>query len=368
MKHGYYIHFEGRASVGISKKLDMQIEEFGKYFDIHELEVETVKRNIFQRVVGLLPTMSIKRNYEEALEKLDHPDFIYVRRNVADRAYLNFWKEIKQRYPKCKIIIEIFTYPYDKDDFGKWNAWPFYIKEIIYRPRLKKYVDRFVTYSDDKEIFGIPTIITTNGIVVEKVKIVKGSYTENVITLIGVAYMQRHHGYERLIQGLREYYQTGEHKYKVKLLLIGDGPEKPRYQKMTEKYQLQEYVKFYPTMSGEKLDEMYDISDIALASFGMYKLGIYEKLGALKTRECLAKGMPLITGCEIEGLEEDYKYVKNFPNNDQVVNIEEIVDFFEGIKAKDTNKETVAHTIREYATEHVSMRSVMEPIVSYIES
>lgn len=368
MKRGYYIHFEGRASVGISKKLDMQIDEFGKYFDISELEVETVKRNLAQRVIGLLPMLSITRNYAEALEKLDHPDFIYVRRNVADKAYVNFWKEIKRRYPQCKIIIEIFTYPYDKDDFGKWNAWPFYIKEIIYRPQLKKYVDRFVTYSADKEIFGVPTIITTNGIDVEKVKIVEGSYKDNIITLIGVAYMQRHHGYERLIRGLWDYYQKRKYEYKVELLLIGDGPEKSRYQKMVEKYRLQEYVKFFPTMSGEKLDEMYDMSDIALASFGMYKLGIYEKLGALKTRECLAKGMPLITGCEIEGLGDDYIYVKNFPNNDQTVNVEEIVNFFVSIKEKDINKETVARTIREFATEHVSMRSVMEPIVSYIES
>lgn len=368
MKKGYYIHFQGRSSIGISKKIDMQMEEFSKNYDMKELEVQVADRTLLERVLGLFPTASITRDYQKAFEELDNPDFIYVRRTVADRAYLRFWKQVKEKFPNCKIIIEIFTYPYDKDDFAKWNAWPFYIKERIYRGNLKKYVDRFVTYSDDKEIFGVPTICTTNGVQVERIAIVKGEYQDNKITLLGVAYMQRHHGYERIIEGMRKYYQNRGNKYIVEFLLVGDGPEKAKYQGLVKKYGLQDYVKFYPTMSGKQLDEMYDDSDIALASFGMYKLGIYEKLGALKTRECLAKGMPLITGCEIEGLEDDYKYVRNFPNNATSVDIEEVVKFYEKIKQENPEKKAIANRIREYAIQHVSMKSVMQPIIDYIES
>lgn len=368
MKKGYYIHFQGRSSIGVSKKIDMQMEEFLKNYDMKELEVQTPERTLLQRVLGLFPTASIARDYDQKLEELESPDFIYVRRTVADRAYLRFWKNIKQKYPACKLIIEIFTYPYDKDDFAKWNAWPFYIKELLYRGNLKKYVDRFVTYSDDKEIFGVPTICTTNGVQVESIEIVKGEYRENKITLLGVAYMQRHHGYERIIEGMRKYYQNEGNRYTVELLLVGDGPEKAKYQELVRKYGLQDYIKFYPTMSGKELDEMYDNSDIALASFGMYKLGIYEKLGALKTRECLAKGMPLITGCEIDVLGDDYKYVRNFPNNAQDVSIEEIISFYEGFKQDNPDKKVIAGKIREFAVEHVSMKSVMQPVIDYIES
>lgn len=346
----------------------MQMEEFLKSYDMKELEVQTPERTLLQRVLGLFPTASIARDYDQILEKLENPDFIYVRRTVADRAYLAFWKKIKQKYPACKLIIEIFTYPYDKDDFAKWNAWPFYIKELLYRGKLKKYVDRFVTYSDDKEIFGVPTICTTNGVQVESIEVVKGEYQENKVTLLGVAYMQRHHGYERIIEGMRKYYQNRNNRYTVELLLVGDGPEKPKYQELTRKYGLQDHIKFYPTMSGKELDEMYDNSDIALASFGMYKLGIYEKLGALKTRECLAKGMPLITGCEIDVLGDDYKYVRNFPNNAQDVSIEEIISFYEGIKRENPDKKVIAGKIREFAVDHVSMQSVMQPVIDYIES
>ena len=235
MKKGYYIHFEGRYSIGVSKKIDMQMEEFAKHYEMKELEIRTKNRTLFQRILGLFPTASITRDYEQRLRELENPSFIYVRRTVADRAYVRFWKKVKEKYPTCKLIIEIFTYPYDKDDFAKWNAWPFYIKEIIYRRELKKYVDRFVTYSADREIFGVPTIRTTNGVQVENIELVRGEYQENKITLIGVAYMQRHHGYERIIEGLRSYYQSQDHKYTVELLLVGDGSEKAKYQDLVNK-------------------------------------------------------------------------------------------------------------------------------------
>ncbi len=367
MKKGYYIHFQGRESIGVSKKIDMQLKEFSKHYDMSELEIRAVERSLPQRIFGLFPTASIARNYDEALKKLENPDFIYVRRAVADKAYLTFWKNVKEKYPACKIIIEIFTYPYDKDDFAKWNAWPFYIKEKLYRGRLKKYIDRFVTYTSDKEIFGVPALCTFNGIQVEDVELVGGAYQEEEITLIGVAYMQRHHGYERIIEGMREYYGSGAVRYTVTLKLVGDGPEKAGYQELVEKYHLREHVIFYPNKSGKELDGLYDESDIALGSFGMYKLGLYT-LGALKTREYLAKGMPFITGCPVDVLEKDYPYVRNFSNDAQRVDIREVIHFYERLKKENGDKITTARKIRESAASRVSMASVMQPIIDFIES
>lgn len=369
MKKGYYIHFQGRQSIGVSKKIDMQLAVFRKHYEMQEIEVETPARSLFARVFGLFPTASISRSYEEAFAQLDDPAFLYVRRTVADRAYLRFWKKVKERYPACKIVIEVFTYPYDRDDFAKWNAWPFYVKERIYRPALKKYVDRFVTYSEDDEIFGVPTIRTTNGVDVDSMPQIGGGYREGKIDLIGVAFMQRHHGYERLIEGLHEYYRDGKtHEYEVTLRLVGDGPEKPLYRRLTEKYELGDHVQFYPTLTGEKLDELYDQSDIALVSFGMYKLNLFAKMNAIKSRECLAKGMPLITGCAIDVLPDDYPYAYVFPNDKSTVNIEEIVAFYKRVRTIQDSKQETAAVIRAFAREHVSMDVVMQPIIDYIEA
>lgn len=367
MKKGYYIHFESRSSVGVSKKIDMQMEEFGRHYDIQELIIKNVKRTIWQRILGLLPMLSIVRDYKSVFDKLDAPNFVYIRRTVADKAYVGFLKNIKKKYPHCKIIIEIFTYPYDRDDFGKWNAWPFYIKELINRPKLRKYVDRFVTYSDDKMIFGVPTICTTNGVIVDKIRKISGEFKPNQLTMIGVAYMQRQHGYERIIEGMKEYYSETKSKKEVYLYLVGDGPEKAKYQALVNKYRLQNYVKFFPIMIGGELDNLYDQADIALAAFGMYKVGYYSHIGAIKTRECLAKGIPLISGSPIDILDVDFKYVKVFPNNNSAVNIAEVVAFYEDICNVGKSKMEVADSIRQYVKRHADMCVVMKPIEEYIE-
>lgn len=368
MKKGYYIHFQGRLSIGVSKKIDMQIEEFGKTYEIQEIEVATPVRPLAGRIWGLFPTASILRDYEGALKRIDNPDFLYIRRSVADRAYLNFWRTIKERYPDCRIIIELFTYPYDKDDFGKWNAWPFYIKELLYRPKLKKYVDRFVTYTEHREIFGIPTLHSANGINVDAVKQVEGVFHDRQVNLIGVAFMQRHHGYERIIEGLKAYYSGKKPDFQVNLRLVGDGPEKARYQELVKKYRLEEHVTFYPTLTGDELDALYNESDIALISFGMYKLGVYGNLCALKSRECLAKGMPLITGCTIDVLTDSYPFARVFANDESTVDIEEVVAFYKQVRSMVESKKELSDKIRQFAAEHVSMKAVMKPVVDYIES
>ncbi|MDO4303908.1 MAG: glycosyltransferase [Bacillota bacterium] len=367
-KKGYYIHFDARKSIGVSKKIDMQMKAFNNRFCVQEIQIIATPRSLIRRLIGLFPLASITRDYEEAWKKIDNPDFLYVRRTVADHDYMLFLSQIKKKYPRCKIIVEIFTYPYDRDDFGKWNAWPFYLKELIQRKKHRRYIDRFVTYSDDTEIFGVPTIRTTNGVDTQEIKMTSGSYLPNRITLVGVAYMQRQHGYERIIRGLKDYYNKGNVTQKVYLYLVGDGPEKGYYQKLVKRYGLQDYVKLYPTTVGEKLDEIYMQSDIALASFGFYKAGVYYSNSSLKVYECLAKGLPFATGCPIAGIEKECPYMFAFPNNKSVVDIAQIVNEFEKLRNNGRKgKEELAREIRLFAEENFSMEIVMRPIIDYID-
>lgn len=369
-KKGYYIHFDGRQSSGVSKKIDMQIQELSRKFDIEEIPVTASPRNLLQRIAGLFPVASIKREYEGALQQIIDPDFIYMRRAVADHDYMLFLKKVKEQYPKCKIIVEIFTYPYDRDDFGKWNAWPFYFKELLYRKKYRKYIGRFVTYSKDKEIFGVPTICTTNGVDTGQIQMISGHPVTDRITLIGVAYMQRQHGYERIIKGLKSYYsQESEGITKqVYLYLVGDGPEKKYYQKLVEKYHLSAYVKFFPNQTGDDLDQLYGQADIALASFGFYKAGMYYSNSSLKVCECLAKGLPFATGCSISGIEDTCPFMLLFPNDKSTVNIGQIVTWFEKLRSIEENEGEMAKSIRELAEKKFDMKVVMRPVIQYIEA
>lgn len=365
MKKGYYVHFDVKGIPGVAKKIDMQIAELSKFYDMTEINIRSSEVSLATRLLRLLPGGAIARMYQEALEEIHDPAFVYVRRATADKYYVSFFKELKTRWPECKVIVEIFTYPYDKDDFGKWNAWPFCFKERYNRKRLPQYIDRYVTYSQDEMIFGIPTIRTSNGIFVDGVKLPKArEQVDDTINLIAVAFMQKHHGYERLIKGMHKYYQGAPTK-EVILHLVGDGPEKQKYQNITRQYGLEDKVIFYPTVIGDSLDEVYELGDIAISSLGWYKDGL-KRENTLKAKEYMAKGFPMVTGCPVDHIPNDYPYICEFSNNATPIDVLRIVQFYENLLQQHSRQE-MQEEIRGFVKQIADMPIVMKPIVDYIE-
>lgn len=365
MKQGYYIHFSAKWMPGIAKKIDMQVAEFSKFYHMTEIDVKAIEVPLWRRVCRLLPGGAIERSYEEALQQMDHPVFVYIRRATADKNYVTFMKKIREKWPDCKIIIEIFTYPYDKDDFSRWTAWPYYFKEIYNRKKLPKYIDRYVTYSQDEMIFGVPTVRTSNGILVDSVKLPQ-IRLENTSTLnlIAVAFMQKHHGYERIIKGMWKYYR-GSHEREVILHLVGDGPEKKRYQKLTRKYQLEDKIIFYPTMVGEQLDEVYEKCDVAISALGVYKDGLRRE-NSLKTKEYMAKGFPMVTGSPVDRIPHDYPYVCEFSNDSTPIDVQRIVRFYDQL-LQQHSKQEMQEELRSFVKQIADMPVVIKPVIDYIE-
>lgn len=137
-------------------------------------------------------------------------DFIYLRRPFVMTGYMrNVLKQIKENNPKIKIILELPTYPYDQEIAHFKLSKPFLLRDRYNRNRLKGVVDRIATLSEDKEIFGIPTIKIINGIDVSAVKPrVVSERKEDEIHLCAVALFKEWHAYERLLLGMADYYNT----------------------------------------------------------------------------------------------------------------------------------------------------------------
>lgn len=368
---GYYLFF-GSDSLGVQKKIEMQMHELGRFFDITRIDVELNERTVFNKIKSRLLWCSWGYKYEEVMRIITSPDFIYIRRVTADADFIEFLSEIKHLFPNCKIVEEIYTYPYDKDDYNRnvkhfIKQMPFYIKDRFYRCYLKNYVDKFVTYSKDEVIFGVPTIRTTNGIDINVVKKKrKANSVNNVISLISVANMQMHHGYERLIKGIKLYYVKGG-KRDIVYHMVGEGPELKRYKKMVKKLNIEDYVVFHGKRDREQLDALYNQADIGISSLGLYKYKI-ECISTLKICEYLAKGLPVIAGCDVsvgesESMLPDFIY--KFENNSSPLDVYKIINFYDYMyQGKD--HDTVTDLIREYAKNKFSMSYVMKPIIDYI--
>lgn len=98
----------------------------------------------------------------------------YVRQNGIRHIYIRsdhnttpFLINLLQKLKKmgCKIVMEIPTYPYDQE----YQGLSFGYQRVIFmdkclRHLMAKYIDKIVTFSNHKTIFGRPTIRIANGI------------------------------------------------------------------------------------------------------------------------------------------------------------------------------------------------------------
>lgn len=365
-RRGVYITFGSRTVFsGVEKKIQNQIAVFSNYFQMQHICIEKPSFSYVKSLIWRLPFGSIDREYDKYITEIYQYDFIYIRYNYIDRKYYKFLQELKNNNPKAKIIVEIPTYPYDEEIKGNIANLPFLIKDRIYRKKLAGIIDRFVTFSDHDKIYGISTIKTHNGIIVDDVKAVSGKFNDDKCVLLAVAQMACHHGYERIIQGLHSYYASNKVSIPVYLFLVGEGKETQSYKKLADKFELQDKVIFFPKTYGEKLDNLYNISDIALGSFGMYKINFYGKASILKSRESLAAGMLFVNGCKLDVLDETNDYYLEYPNDDSEIDITKIIEFYMKHKNNATKQE-LSEEIRNYARKKVDMEAVLNPIIQYL--
>lgn len=366
MKKGYYIYCKGNTEfVGVEKKINDQIRALNISLNCQKIVLYREEYQLFKSIIWRLPFGSFGRRYDQVWEQIENPDYFYIRFILVDRKFLRFIKELRARFPKCKIIIEVPTYPYIHEWRSAPSMLPFYLKDMWHSRKLKKYVDRIVTFSDDNMIFGIPTIRIMNGIWMDSIEVSCKSDNGDIIVLLAVAQFQPSHGYERCIHGLANYYNNGGRRM-IELHMVGYGGELSFYQNLVKKLHLESYVFFHGKKTRDELEQFYAMTDIALGVFGAYKNKIF-KISALKTREYLAYGLPIISGCREDVFDNsnvDFYYV--FPNEDSPIDMEKVICFYDQLYKSDENRQDVANRIRDFANETIDMKITMGPIIDYL--
>ena len=324
---------------GISKKISYQLEAFkanGHEAHLCYMDENGSKRRIADDTViadygkgkkgKILKRTEFGSIVNYAITQ--HIDFVYIRSNHnANPFTINMVRRMKKA--GMKVVMEIPTYPYDQEYFNKSMRRQL-IQDKLFRNMFAKQLDAIVTFSEEDYIFGQKTIRISNGIDFNSVRMKKESrHPDNELHLIGVAEIHRWHGFDRVIQGLAEYY-TKPRDLKVFFHVVGyffSPVEEDEITGIIKKHHLEPYIILYGKKHGKDLDEIFDQCDFGIGSLGRHRVGI-DHIKTLKNREYAARGIPFIYS-ETDTDFDNKPYVLKMPADETAIHIEDIIRFYQ---------------------------------------
>ncbi|MCI8416498.1 MAG: glycosyltransferase [Lachnospiraceae bacterium] len=300
-------------------------------------------------------------NYDKSYSNVN---FIYFRKcTTIDWRFYNFFKCLKRDNPNIVVFMEIPTFPYDEEGFHTIYGKITLLIDHFFRLKISKFIDRIILVAGhtEKELWGIRTICMKNGIQVSDITPRVVNSESDAINISCIARFSAWHGYERLIKGIYKYYTSGG-KRNIQVHMVGDGIELENYKNLTERLNLKNHVIFYGALYDEELNDIYNQTDIGCCSLGRYKTNI-NVVSDLKSREFLAKGIPLICGCIVDALDEiDFKYAIYFSNDNSEIDIKRVIDFYDGLLV-DESKEEITGSIRKLAFDLVDVKNTFSRVL-----
>lgn len=370
----YIIHrmYDENNLTGIDRKVKTQIKNFNNEgLNCQEYIQKKSKVEINERLISIirkLPFSNIDPHWEYN-PVFETADYIYMRRPAMTRAQIVTLRKIRKKNFDIKILIEIPTYPYDNEFIGFPGKLAL-LREKYYRNKLHKYIDRLVIVNDGSAmdpVWRVPVIPVVNGCDVDNTVPVNNTNTDGYIHLICVSTFSFWNGYERLLKGLSEYYNNGG-KNKFIIDMVGDGPELCNYKSLVASLpNISPFVKFHGWKNGQALDEIYNKADFGVAALGMYKWKGVTCGGYLKSREYLAKGLPIICAGKVDVLDKNkFEYFLEYDDNASSIDFTLIDQFYEKVH-QDKSKNEISEQIRRFAKDNIDISITMKPIINYIK-
>jgi glycosyltransferase involved in cell wall biosynthesis len=167
---------------------------------------------------------------------------------------------------------------------GPWSLWP---------------ASRIVQYAPEGWWFrignGARTVQIGNGIDVAATqpRRHRPPWPAPRLDVVAVATVARWHGYDRLLQAVREFHDRPSRPFDVHVTVAGEGPALPLLRERVAALGLHQHVTFAGLVTDEGLRALYESSHVAVSSIGLHRIGLTEA-SVLKAREYCAIGIPFI--------------------------------------------------------------------------
>lgn len=348
---------------GISHKINAQLRALEKGGLSCDIFFAKQKKSLFSKILRRLPLGSDGVPWNKL--NIENYDAIYIRKpGYISREFVAFLAKLREKNKDAKIMLEIPTYPYDRE-LSNFFTYAQLIKDRINRKKLPQYIDQIFVCGNAEDIFGISTTGILNGIDLDRAKEkTTVCIKPDEINLVCVAAFASWHGIDRMLYGMKNYEESGGN-VRITLNLLGEGPALQSLKRLAKELGLNNRVLFYGHCDQSKMDEVYDRCTLAIASLGLHRIGL-SSASTLKTREYLAKGIPFLYSGIIDVFEnEPVSFCLPVEADDSPINIPKLIEFHDFIYASSSQEEVIS-TIRQYAEENVSIEKTMADVVEYI--
>lgn len=351
-----------RGNIGVKKKIFAQMRVFGKHFPrclmvyyAHGMAYLLEDGCVIEKEVALSRVECFKW-YCEWMKKY-YCRWVYMRCIIpATYSYLLFLREMKEM--GICVVLEYPSYPYE----GEVKNEDVLREDREYRDRIGNFVSLVTTYESVRTVHGIRTMALQNGVDLQD-NPVRGKRKKGMnISLLAVAGFYFHHGFERILEGLYEYYKNPG-IYDFHFYMVGEGSEKRNYVQLVKKYGLNEYVEFCGVKTGAELDWYYDNADIGIAPLGAYKAGV--RLSApIKAREYCSRGLPFIYGYDDWGFTGKEPYVRKVSNSPEPIDMNEIIELYEAT----VESENVINDMRSNTKKNFTWDVLLKDVLEYMKN
>ncbi len=352
-------------SSGICRKIHKQMEVFSS----NGIQMDFISIPKGKKIVDLLALLfPVKRKLYEKFDNeiffennLNDYSIVYIRKSTLTLSTVRLCQYIKKHKPNMIILYEIPTYPFSGEYVGKKKLLIPYASFV--KKSLKHWIDYIITFSNDKIIWGIPTIRASNCVDFDVMKPKKICENNGTINMIAVASMDFWHGYDRLLKGLVEYYKNGG-KRDIHLFLVGYSSLVESYKEIVKKGNIQDKVTFCGKLFGDDLDNIYDKCELGIDALGRHRSNVRYN-SSLKGKEYGAKGLPIVSGVETElDSFNDYQYYFRVPSDESDVDIEKVIKFYDKVYKQE--KEEIVKNIVNFTSLHFSYQAFFNTIMDKI--
>lgn len=340
------IDIDSQYYVGVKNKINAQINAFKQF----NYDIDLISRK------DILKVNNIEELFNEKNYRLNNYEFAYIRYVPGNFTLFSIIKEISKEVKK--IFLEIPTYPYMTEIDNNLDKLKLLIKDICITKQLNKYISYITTTNSIKSIWGVKTIQIRNGIDIDKLPLVKRKKINGEFNMIGLANLNKWHGYDRVIKAIYNYKKQGKN-VNINFYIVGDGKEKANLERLVKEYNLNDNVHFEGVLSGKALDNLMDNMDIGISSLALHRAGGGHD--PIKTKEFIGRGMPVMLGYEDKLVDMSLEYVLKISEDEKDIDLSKIYEMFLNIKS---SKEE----IRKYAADNLSWKKQINKVINAVNN